>query len=93
MPHPPSTPRYKVNDKVKIINRSPSLYTANGLKHRSTFKRNNDEVGTIKEIIIEKNITKIGRSKKEYYYLVKVNRPTPIIRKHQSKLKPFDEEE
>ena len=47
MPHPPSTPLYKINDKVKIINRSPSLYTANGLKHRSTFKRNNDEVGTI----------------------------------------------
>ena len=89
MPHPPSVPLYKVNDKVKVINRSPSLSTVNGLKHRSTFKRDNDEIGTIAEVIIEKNITKLGRSKKEYYYLVKVNRPTPIIRKHQSKLKPF----
>ena len=91
MPHPPSTPLYKVNDKVKVINRSPSLLTANGLKNRSTFTRDNDEIGTIKEIIVEKNITKLGRSKKEYYYLVKVNRPTPIIRKHQSKLRPFND--
>ena len=89
MPQPPSTPRYKVNDKVKVINKSPSLLTANGLKKRSKFTRYNNEIGTIKEVIIEKNITKLGRSKKEYYYLVKVNRPTPIIRKHQSKLKPF----
>jgi|TARA_B100001250_G_scaffold140904_1_gene120595 hypothetical protein len=89
MPHPPSTPLYKVNDKVKVINKSPSLLTANGLKKRSKFTRDNNEIGTIKEVIIEKNITKLGRSKKEYYYLVKVNRPTPIIRKHQSKLKPF----
>ena len=89
MPQPPSTPLYKVNDKVKVINKSPSLLTANGLKKRSKFTRDNNEIGTIKEVIIEKNITKLGRSKKEYYYLVKVNRPTPIIRKHQSKLKPF----
>ena len=59
MPHPPSTPLYKVNDKVKVINRSPSLSTFNGLKHRSTFKRDNDEIGTIKEVIIEKNITHV----------------------------------
>ena len=91
MPHPPSVPLYKVNDKVKVINRSPSLSTVNGLKHRSTFKRDNDEIGTIAEVIIEKNINKLGRSKKEYYYLVKVNRPTPIIRKHQSKLRPFND--
>ena len=89
MPHPPSTPLYKVNDKVKVINRSPSLSTFNGLKHRASFKRDNNELGTIKEVIIKKNKTKNGRNKKEYYYLVKVNRPTPIIRKHQSKLKPF----
>ena len=91
MPQPPSTPRYKVNDKVKVINRSPSLSTVNGLKHRSTLKRDNDKIGTIAEVIIEKNITKLGISKKEYYYLVKVNRPTPIIRKHQSKLRPFND--
>ena len=87
MPHPPSTPLYKVNDKVKIINRSPSLSTVNGLKHRSTFKRNNDEVGTIKEVIVGKD----RKNRKQYYYLVKVNRPTPIIRKHQSKLRPFND--
>ena len=87
MPHPPSTPLYKVNDKVKVINRSPSLSTVNGLKHRSTFKRNNDEVGTIKEVIVGKD----RKNRKQYYYLVKVNRPTPIIRKHQSKLRPFND--
>ena len=91
MPHPPSNPLYKVNDKVKVINRSPSLSTFNGLKHRASFKRDNNELGTIKEVIIEKNKTKNGRNKKEYYYLVKVNRPTPIIRKHQSKLRPFND--
>ena len=91
MPHPPSTPRYKVNDKVKIINRSPSLYTANGLKHRASFKRDNNEQGTIKEVIIENNETKNGRNKKEYYYLVKVNRPNPLITRHQSKLRPFND--
>ena len=88
MPQPPSTPRYKVNDKVKVINKTHS-FTINGAKIHKTFTRDNNEVGTIKEIIIEKNKTKIGRTKREYYYLVKVNRPTPIIRKHQSKLKPF----
>ena len=90
MPHPPSTPRYKVNDKVKVINKTSS-FTLNGAKQRSKFTRDNNELGTIKEVIIEKNITKLGRSKKEYYYLVKVNRPTPIIRKHQSKLRPFND--
>ena len=88
MPQPPSTPRYKVNDKVKVINKTNS-FTINGAKIHKKFTRDNNEVGTIKEVIIEKNKTKIGRTKREYYYLVKVNRPTPIIRKHQSKLKPF----
>ena len=87
MPHPPSTPLYKVNDKVKVINKSPSLLTANGLKKRSKFTRDNNEIGTIKEVIIEKSIL----NRKQYYYLVKVNRPTPIIRKHQSKLRPFND--
>tara|TARA_B100000131_G_scaffold259495_1_gene255084 strand:- start:1802 stop:2080 length:279 start_codon:yes stop_codon:yes gene_type:complete len=92
MPQPPSTPLYQVNQKVYVINKSASLTTRNGLYHRSKFTRDNNEVGTIKEVIIEKNKTKLGRTKREYYYLVKVNRPTPIIRKHQSKLKPFDKE-
>ena len=91
MPHPPSTPLYKVNDKVKVINRSPSLNTVNALKHRASFKRDNNELGTIKKVIIEKNETKNGRNKKEYYYLVKVNRPNPIVRMHQSKLRPFND--
>jgi hypothetical protein len=91
MPIPPKGPNFKVNDKIKIINRSPSLLTKNALKHRSTFKRNNDETGTIKEVIIEKNKTKLGRSKSEYYYLVKVNRPIPIVRMHQSKLRPIND--
>jgi len=89
MPHPPSTPRYKVNDKVKVINKTNS-FTINGAKIHKNFTRDNNEIGTIKEVIIEKNKTKIGRTKREYYYLVKVNRPTPIIRKHQSKLKPIN---
>ena len=89
MPHPPSTPRYKVNDKVKVINKTNS-FTIKGAKIHEKFTRDNNEVGTIKEVIIEKNKTKIGRTKREYYYLVKVNRPTPIIRKHQSKLKPIN---
>ena len=87
MPQPPSTPRYKVNDKVKVINKSPSLLTTNGLKKRSKFTRDNNEIGTIKEVIIEKSTL----NRKQYYYLVKVNRPTPIIRKHQSKLRPFND--
>ena len=91
MPHPPSTPRYKVNDKVKVINKSPSLSTVNGLKHRASFKRDNNELGTIKEVIIENNETKNNRNKKEYYYLVKVNRPNPLVRMHQSKLRPFND--
>ena len=84
MPHPPSTPRYKVNDKVKVINKTSS-FTLNGAKQRSKFTRDNNELGTIKEVIAEKD----RKNRKQYYYLVKVNRPTPIIRKHQSKLKPF----
>ena len=88
MPQPPSTPHYKVNDKVKVINRTES-FTINGAKIHKKFTRDNNEIGTIKEVIIEKSTL----NRKQYYYLVKVNRPTPIIRKHQSKLKPFDEEE
>ena len=84
MPHPPSTPLYKVNDKVKVINKTNS-FTLNGAKQRSKFTRDNNELGTIKEIIVGKD----RKNRKQYYYLVKVNRPTPIIRKHQSKLKPF----
>ena len=86
MPQPPSTPRYKVNDKVKVINRTES-FTINGAKIHKKFTRDNNEIGTIKEVIIEKSTL----NRKQYYYLVKVNRPTPIIRKHQSKLRPFME--
>ena len=84
MPHPPSTPRYKVNDKVKVINKTSS-FTLNGARQRSKFTRDNNELGTIKEVLVGKD----RKNRKQYYYLVKVNRPTPIIRKHQSKLKPF----
>tara|TARA_B100000427_G_C15467954_1_gene577137 strand:- start:972 stop:1250 length:279 start_codon:yes stop_codon:yes gene_type:complete len=91
MPIPPKGPNFKINDKIKIINRSESLTTKNALKQRASFKRDNNEIGTIKEVIIEKNKTKLGRNKTEYYYLVKVNRPTPIIRTmHQNKLRPID---
>jgi len=86
MPQPPSTPRYKVNDKVKVINKTES-FTINGAKIHKKFTRDNNEIGTIKEVIIEKSTL----NRKQYYYLVKVNRPTPIIRKHQSKLRPFME--
>ena len=86
MPQPPSTPRYKVNDKVKVINRTES-FTINGAKIHKQFTRDNNEIGTIKEVIIEKSIL----NRKQYYYLVKVNRPTPLIRKHQSKLRPYME--
>ena len=86
MPQPPSTPRYKVNDKVKVINRTES-FTINGAKIHKKFTRDNNEIGTIKEVIIEKSTL----NRKQYYYLVKVNRPTPLIRKHQSKLRPFME--
>ena len=84
MPHPPSTPLYKVNDKVKVINKTSS-FTLNGARQRSKFTRDNNELGTIKEVLVGKD----RKNRKQYYYLVKVNRPTPIIRKHQSKLKPF----
>lgn len=86
MPQPPSTPRYKVNDKVKVINKTES-FTINGAKIHKKFTRDNNEIGTIKEVIIEKSTL----NRKQYYYLVKVNRPTPIIRKHQSKLRPYME--
>ena len=86
MPQPPSTPRYKVNDKVKVINKTNS-FTINGAKIHKKFTRDNNEIGTIKEVIIEKSTL----NRKQYYYLVKVNRPTPLIRKHQSKLRPFME--
>jgi hypothetical protein len=86
MPQPPSTPRYKVNDKVKVINKTES-FTINGAKIHKKFTRDNNEIGTIKEVIIEKSTL----NRKQYYYLVKVNRPTPLIRKHQSKLRPFME--
>ena len=86
MPQPPSTPRYKVNDKVKVINKTDS-FTINGAKIHKKFTRDNNEIGTIKEVIIEKSTL----NRKQYYYLVKVNRPTPLIRKHQSKLRPFME--
>tara|TARA_B000000557_G_C20583454_1_gene362357 strand:+ start:270 stop:530 length:261 start_codon:yes stop_codon:yes gene_type:complete len=86
MPHPPSTPRYKVNDKVKVINKTSS-FTLNGARQRSKFTRDNNELGTIKEVIVGKD----RKNRKQYYYLVKVNRPTPIIRKHQSKLRPFND--
>ena len=86
MPQPPSTPRYKVNDKVKVINKTES-FTINGAKIHKKFTRDNNEIGTIKEVIIKKSTL----NRKQYYYLVKVNRPTPIIRKHQSKLRPYME--
>ena len=86
MSHPPSTPRYKVNDKVKVINKTSS-FTLNGARQKSKFTRDNNELGTIKEVIV----VKYRKNRKQYYYLVKVNRPTPIIRKHQSKLRPFND--
>ena len=86
MPQPPSTPRYKVNDKVKVINKTSS-FTLNGARQRSKFTRDNNELGTIKEVLVGKD----RKNRKQYYYLVKVNRPTPIIRKHQSKLRPFND--
>ena len=36
MPQPPSTPRYKVNDKVKVINKTNS-FTINGAKIHKKF--------------------------------------------------------
>ena len=86
MPHPPSTPRYKVNDKVKVINKTSS-FTLNGARQKSKLTRDNNELGTIKEVLVGKD----RKNRKQYYYLVKVNRPTPIIRKHQSKLRPFND--
>ena len=86
MPQPPSTPRYKVNDKVKVINKTNS-FTLNGAKQRSKFTRDNNELGTIKEVLVGKD----RKNRKQYYYLVKVNRPNPLIRKHQSKLRPFND--
>jgi len=86
MPHPPSVPLYKVNDKVKVINKTSS-FTLNGARQRSKFTRDNNELGTIKEVLVGKD----RNNRKQYYYLVKVNRPTPIIRKHQSKLRPFND--
>ena len=86
MPQPPSTPRYKVNDKVKVINKTSS-FTLNGARQRSKFTRDNNELGTIKEVLVGKD----RKNRKQYYYLVKVNRPNPLIRKHQSKLRPFND--
>ena len=86
MPHPPSTPRYKINDKVKVINKTSS-FTLNGARQKSKFTRDNNELGTIKEVLVGKD----RKNRKQYYYLVKVNRPTPIIRKHQTKLRPFND--
>ncbi len=94
MPNKPSVPLYKVNEKVKIINNNESLCTPNARYHRAKFQRDKHEIGIVQEVITERNTSrKTGITRKEYYYILKVNRPNPLIRKHQCKLKPFNWED